>query len=411
MIIERVLVIGYVWPEPNSSAAGSHMMSLLNLFKQQDWHVTFVSPAQLSEHQADLTKLDIDTHEIELNSSSFDAFITNLNPNLVLFDRFMLEEQFAWRVAQACPSAIRILDTEDLHFLRDARHQAHKKGRTLESSDLHTDMANREVAAIFRSDLSLIISDFELALLQQSFSVPEQILHHCPFMLDDHNDTLATTPFEQRQHFITIGSFRHAPNWDAVLWLKQEIWPLIKQQLPEAEMHIYGSYPPPKATQLHNEKQGFLIKGWVEDAPTVMANARVCLAPLRFGAGIKGKLTQAMQCGTPSVTTQIGVEGIIGKLPWPGFVSDEAVEFARMAVELYTSKTIWMSAQAAGFNLLDIRFNRQTIATKLIEKINRICGDLDAHRKSNFVGAMLQHHQHKSTQYMAQWIEAKNKLK
>ncbi len=409
MTIEKVLVIGYVWPEPNSSAAGSHMMSLLTLFKQQGWQVTFASPAQTSAHQVNLAEFAIETQEIELNSSTFDDFIANLEPQIVLFDRFMLEEQFGWRVAQICPNALRILDTEDLHFLRNARHQAFKQNKPVQVSDLQSDMAKREIASIYRSDLSLIISDFELNLLQSSFSVPQHILHHCPFMLNEVESTLASNDFSSRKHFISIGSFRHAPNWDAVLWLKQEIWPRIRQHIPEAEMHVYGSYPPPQATQLHNEKQGFLIKGWVDDAELVMANARVCLAPLRFGAGIKGKLTQAMQCGTPSVTTEVGVEGIQGNHPWPGFVSDEAADIVRFAVELYRDESQWTLAHKAGFQLLCKRFQRQQISTALLTKINDTWNNLLAHRQANFVGAMLQHHQHKSTQYMAQWIEAKNK--
>ena len=279
--IKKLLVLGYVWPEPNSSAAGSHMLSLLSLFKQQGWQVTFASPAQQGEHKVDLTELGIDEQTVALNCSSFDDFITALNPNMVLFDRFMLEEQFGWRVAKHCPEALRILDTEDLHSLRHARHQALKQHRPLTNADLNSDLAKREIAAIFRCDLSLIISDYELALLKNHYAVPEHILLHCPFMLDLEKFTTSENSYSDRLHFISIGNFRHEPNWDAVLFLKQHIWPLIRKQLPKAELHIYGAYPPPKATQLHNPKQGFLVKGWAEDAKQVMQQARVCLAELK----------------------------------------------------------------------------------------------------------------------------------
>ena len=105
----RVLIIGYVWPEPRSSAAGGHMMQIIESFLQQGWHITFSSPAGIGEHKADLATLGIDEVSIALNNSSFDTFITELAPDIVLFDRFMMEEQFGWRVEKHCPQALRVL--------------------------------------------------------------------------------------------------------------------------------------------------------------------------------------------------------------------------------------------------------------------------------------------------------------
>jgi glycosyltransferase involved in cell wall biosynthesis len=415
---KKLLVLGYVWPEPNSSAAGSHMLSLLTLFVQQGWQVTFASPALQGEHKVDLTELGIDEQAVTLNCSSFDYFVDELNPSIVLFDRFMLEEQFGWRVAKHCPDALRILDTEDLHSLRHARHQALKQNRPLTSADLNSDVAKREIAAIFRCDLSLIISDYEFELLKNHYSVPEHILLHCPFMLDLQNVTPSANSFLDRQHFISIGNFRHQPNWDAVLFLKQAIWPLIRKQLPQAELHIYGAYPPPKATQLHNPKQGFLVKGWAEDAKQVMQQARVCLAPLRFGAGIKGKLAEAMFCGTPNVTTNIGSEGMNMGLDWSGLTTDltqfdnqenSATDFAKHAVQLYQNEALWQQKQRHGYQIIKTNFNKEEIQITLLARIVDIQHNLNNHRSNNFIGQMLQHHQLKSTQYMAQWIEAKNR--
>jgi glycosyltransferase involved in cell wall biosynthesis len=422
----QILVLGYVWPEPNSSAAGKHMLSLLQAFQSTGWEITFASPALQGEHKIDLNALGIKEQKIALNCHSFDIFISDLQPDVVLFDRFMLEEQFAWRVAQYCPKALRILDTEDMHSLRNARHLALKQQRQMNLDDLNSEQAKREIAAIFRCDLSLIISDFEYQLLQNHYNVPANLLIHTPFMLELDKVALPKTDYSQRQHFICIGNFRHEPNWDAVLWLKQTIWPLIRQQLPQAELHVYGAYPPPKATQLHNANQGFILKGWAKDAEQVMTQARVCLAPLRFGAGIKGKLSEAMLCGTPSVTTDVGREGM-GQLPttefgdtglnWPGkYIEFDVVQqdntaqqLAGVAVELYQNQQQWQVCQELGFKWLHQNFDGQKISRKLMHRINSLLINLEHHRATNFIGQMLQHHQYKSTQYMAQWIEAKNK--
>jgi glycosyltransferase involved in cell wall biosynthesis len=433
--IMQVLIIGYVWPEPNSSAAGSRMMQLISAMRAQDWQVTFASPAQLSDHMADLSEYEVTCQAIELNNESFDHYISDLNPDLVIFDRFMMEEQFGWRVEKFCPNALRVLNTEDLHSLREARQKAVKKGELFTLSNpeqiahyLHSDLAIREVAAIFRSDLTLMISPVEVNLLIEHFQVPKQQIMYLPFMLEplakEHIEQLPN--FEERENFITIGNFRHAPNWDVVLQLKQHIWPLIRKQLPKAEMHIYGAYPPPKATQLHNEKQGFYIKGWAEDAKTVIKNARLCLAPIRFGAGIKGKLSDAMECGTPSITTELGSEGMLidassndwnntSNSDWNGKVinSQEMNEnpqvFADAAIKAYQDKPSFIRYQKNGFDILEKQYDKNYWQEAFINRLQKQYENLDATRKSNFFGLMLRHHSMKSTQYMAQWIEAKNK--
>lgn len=422
----QVLIIGYVWPEPNSSAAGSRMMQLITAMRAQDWQVTFASPAQLSEHMADLKEWDVACNSIELNNESFDHYITELNPSMVIFDRFMMEEQFGWRVEKFCPSALRVLNTEDLHSLREARQSAIKKGHVVDISQpaeiaqyLHTDLAIREIAAIFRSDLTLMISPVEVALLIEHFQVPESQLLYLPFMLSPliEGDIEQLPSFEEREHFISIGNFRHAPNWDVVLQLKQHIWPLIRKQLPKAEMHIYGAYPPPKATQLHNAKQGFHIKGWAEDAKAVIRNARILLAPIRFGAGIKGKFSDAMECGTPNITTSIGAEGMINEespnwngevIPLEEMMIDPA-SFVDAAIKAYQDESAYRQYQENGFEILNQQYNKTYWQEELISRLISQSEDLVSLRKQNFFGLMLRHHSMKSTQYMAQWIEAKNR--
>jgi len=421
----KVLVIGYVWPEPRSSAAGGHMMQILETFLTQGWDITFSSPAALGEHKADLLALGIAECAIELNNSSFDDFVRELAPDIVLFDRFMMEEQFGWRVEKCCPDALRVLETSDLQSLRDARQQrlkAHLKAHP-GSDDFSalfapaleeefqlmadTDLAKREIAAIYRCDISLMISDVEIRLLTEQFKLPAALLHWCPLMMTP--PTEALVPFEQRAHFLSIGNFRHAPNWDAVLWMKNSVWPLIRQQLPGAQLHIYGAYTPPKATALHNPAQGFHVMNWAEDALQVMTAARICLAPLRFGAGIKGKLADAMLCGTPNITTPIGAEAMGDERPWPGAIEQCADTLAAAAVALYQDRERWTQAQQDGHQLIASRYDRAVHGPALVERLQHCRAHLAAHRRSNFTGSMLRHHAHKSTQYMSQWIEAKNR--
>ena len=411
-VIQKVLIIGFVWPEPNSSAAGGRMMQLISLFKADGFSITFASSAQNSDFIVDLYEYGVERKSIELNNSSFDVFIKDLNPTVVLFDRFMIEEQFGWRVAENCPDALRLLDTEDLHCLRLARQKAFKENRLFKTTDLFVEeVAKREVASILRCDLSLLISEFEMQLLESTFKIDNALLYYLPFLLEPINDAILQElpSFEVRKDFVFVGNFLHEPNWNAVQYLKETMWPLIKKQIPEAFLNVYGAYPSQKVMQLHNKKDGFLILGRAVDAQEEVKKARVVLAPLRFGAGIKGKLLEAMQCGTPSSTTSIGSESMHGDLPWSGFVNDDVADFVDAAVLLYQDQKIWDKAQKNGIEIINQRYSKDLFEAEFRTKIDFLCANLKQHRLNNFLGTLLQHHTLKSTKYMSRWIEEKNK--
>ncbi|RXP55791.1 glycosyltransferase [Lutibacter sp. HS1-25] len=409
--MKKLLIIGLVWPEPNSTAAGSRMLQLIELFQKKNYSITFACAASKTNNSFLLETLNIKTFEIQLNNKSFDDFSKKIDPNIVLFDRYLTEEQFGWRITENCPNAIKILDTEDLHFLRNARQLAYKNDTKISLKLLINDITKREIASIYRCDLTLIISKFELKLLKKTFKIPKSILEYTPFLLEKISEkTIKQYPsFKDRLHFITIGNFKHEPNWNAVLYLKSTIWPLIKKELPNAEMHIYGAYSSQKVQQLHNLKEGFLIKGWAENLENVFTNAKVCLAPLQFGAGLKGKLIDAMLFGTPSVTTKIGAEAMHKKLPWNGFICDTPKQFAQKSVELYTNQNTWETSQTNGIKIINTCYDNIKYGQKLIKRIEKIQSNLTSHRLNNFMGAIFEHHTLKSTKYMSKWIEEKNK--
>jgi hypothetical protein len=412
--IQKLLIIGTVWPEPNSSAAGGRMLQLISLFQDADFEVIFACPSMDSDFMIDLASFGVHKESITLNCSNFDTYVKELNPTVVLYDRFMMEEQFGWRVAENCPTAIRILDTEDLHCLRLARQKAFKQNRDFDLDDLFKeDVAKREIASILRCDLSLMISEFEMEVLKTTFKIDESLLYYLPFLLEPLTVSMIKSlpSFDERNDFVFIGNFLHEPNWNAVQYLKETIWPLIRKHLPEAVLNVYGAYATQKVMQLHQPKEGFLIKGRAVDANEVVQKAKIVLAPLRFGAGIKGKLTEAMQCGTPSITTTIGAESMRGSLEWNGFVTDDIYEFATFAVQLYQDEKLWNKAQENGIEIINHRYLKESFRNDFRSKIDFLISNFNQHRLKNFMGALLQHHTLNSTKYMSRWIEEKNKPK
>lgn len=426
----HILFVGFVWPEPTSSAAGQNIISYMSSCLSKQFRVSFCSAADPTERTHDLANMGIHTFSVKLNCSSFNQQIIDLKPDIVIFDRFLSFEQFAWRVKETYPQAMLVLDAEDLHCLREARHKLVKQQTKVESPHLfmqsedilehnnlpllYNDITVRELACIYQADLTLVLSSFEQELLVSHFKVPANQVSDVPFILP-HCDIIPIPDdkaFEQKQDFVFIGNFRHAPNYHGAKILREQCWPKIHSKLkskhPAITCHVYGAYMSPKAKQLENKKLGFLMHGYAKNQFDVINKARVMLAPISFGAGVKGKLLDAMQCSTPSVTTPIGYEGI-SQLPWPGTVVLSIDDFVEAAVALYTNVEKWNDASKKAKTLLQSDYNtnknNEKFAQCLIEKFSTFAHD----REINFAQKLLGHHQFQTSKYMSQWIEAKNR--
>lgn len=397
------LIIGKVWPEPNSTAAGRRTVDIIRSLQVAGFRVSFASAARVSEHSLDLESQGVESRAIQANDVTFDSWIAELAPDVVFFDRFMTEEQFGWRVEKACPQALRVLDTIDLHCLREARQVQLKNGAAL---DLYNEIALREIAAIHRSDLTLMISEYEVSVLREQFDIPPAQVAYWPFGLDLEAST--SLAFEARQHLIMIGSFMHPPNVDAARWCQQLILPLIRKVLPEVELHCYGSYGDKYKAELHAPKAGFHYKGRAEDAIATMESYRVNCVPLRYGAGLKGKVFDGFQAGTPTVTTPVGAEGIVGAMEWGCSISESPQVFADTVIELYTDSVRWLQVQERGRCIAQERFDAAVWLPRLPQFLEAAMEQLAEYRRQHFTGRMLRHHHHRSTEFMSRWIEAKN---
>ncbi len=411
--MKKLLIIGQVWPEPTSSAAGTHMIQLIDSFNDANYAITFACAASKSDFSYDLPSKNVKEAEIELNDESFNDFVRDLNPDIVLFDRFMIEEQYGWRVTKECPNALKILDTEDLHFLRNARQNASKKGVDFTNDLLFSDLAKREIASILRCDLSLMISRKEIEILQNQFKIDDSSLYYLPFLEEKiaEDKIKSWNTFEEREHFMFIGNFIHEPNFNCVQTLKKDIWPILRKRIPNAELHIYGAYPSQKVLQLNNPKEKFFIKGRADNAQETMSKYKVLLAPINFGAGVKGKFVDAMQTGTPNVTTAVGAEAMQGNLDWNGFISKDVDAFVDASFVLYTDAEKWQNAQINGVILHNKNYDKTLFQTDFINRVNELMEQLNQHRNQNFFGQILQHHTNQSTKYMSLWIEEKNRVK
>lgn len=409
------LLIAKNWPEPASTAAGRRTLDVLELCREAGYQVHIASPAEPSPFQQNLSELGYQPHSIAVNDSKFDTWVASLGPHLVIYDRFVMEEQFGWRVRKQCPYAATLLDTSDFHTLREARQQAVRQHDREQIQppypplDLYTATAERELAAMARCDRILMISQVEIALLQTVFAIPAERLLYLPFLISELPDAGEWRGYEDRQHLMMIGGFKHAPNKDAALWFKQAIWPLVRRQLPDVECHVYGAYADHTVQQWHAPKQGFLIKGRCDDALETLSTYRLNVAPLRFGAGQKGKILEGWLSGTPTVTTPIGAESMAADDAFGYPLSDNPKHMADTLVQRYNDEDSWRTVQRCGLQALENGFLRDDHAPGFIEALNYLQNNLTDIRHRNLWGRILWQSQHRATEYMSRWIEAKNR--
>ncbi|MEM9361510.1 MAG: glycosyltransferase [Bacteroidota bacterium] len=410
--MNKVLIIGHNWPEPTTTAAGHRMVQLILAFLHFNWPVIFVSAASKTKYTIDLEELGVETNVVQLNHSSFDEFLKKESPTYVVFDRFMVEEQFGWHVAEHAPKAVRVLNTEDLHSIRKTRERLHKKGEEFTIKKwLTEDITKREIASIYRSDLSLIVSTFEMNMLQEHLQIPEKIMLYLPFMLEEVTETIQTgwPTFKDRLDLITYGNGKHAPNVDSILYLKNTLWPRIRKAFPDATLKVFGAYLPQQIHEIHAPKEGFHIVGWVKDLDIEIRKAKLVLAPLRFGAGIKGKITDSLKNGTPMVTTQVGAEGMsLDVLPMQCVNSDSPDSLVDSIIKLYTNEELWYNAQKLGFKIINDHYSKVGYEKKLRQVLEKLSKKISEHRNQNFIGSLLQHQTMTATKFMAKWIEEKN---
>jgi len=400
-----ILIFGLHYPEPQSTGAGVRMMQLISMLQANNFDIHFVTTSPKGEFSSDISSLGLKTYKIALNDSSTDILLKSVKPDVVIFDRFITEEQFGWKVDSLCPEALKILDTEDLHFLREER-ESEIRGKSIDNQ--LSNKAKRELAAMYRCDLNLIISTYEFRLLVEHYNFPKHLLFYIPLLVED-NSIHYSHEFKSKNHFVSIGNFKHKPNLDMVLFTYKHIWPLLRKYLPKAEWHIYGAYLPVSVAQLHSKAKGVIVKGRAEDAVKTLSNYSIMLAYLRFGAGLKQKCIDAMAAGTPICTTVIGAEGLSEDKNWPGIIEDSIDVFANKTIKLYQNTALLEKHQAIGFQILKDKFSRHLFENEFISKIHSTFKSLSEMRAKNITGQILKHHTLQSTKYMSLWIEEKNK--
>jgi len=453
----RLLYLLSFWPRRAHSAASERIFCNWHHFKNGGYDVVLAADGPVPEDWdqdpgAYTPPTDVQRPPmVRLKTNDPDGIkkLHAIEPQVVLFDKYTTEEKYSWQVCRGAPEALRILDTVDLHWLRKGRDALCKKGahflphfekidtdpeffaslnQVIEASGDHF---LREMAAILRSDLTLVVSDVEKKILSSwNFISPEQVvlqtLGQAIFSPQQTADSKDHSCHDKRQDFYFVGHYHHPPNRDAIAWLKSVLWPMIRAQFiahglesrsPEMpRMHIFSAGMTPTQRQsLDHRNSGFWVHGPVEKIP--LNTLRVNLAPLRSGAGIKGKIAEGWSWGLPVVTTPVGAEGMFlseskqDSSVFGGLIAQDEADFARKAHFLYTDPHLWQSCQRAGQKTLETKFCPLRNQQVLLDVTASLLRDLPVWRRRHLLSSLLAHESLRSTEYFSRWIQLKNELR
>jgi len=341
----RILVIDEAVPRPDRDSASLRQFNLLRMLRGEGAHVAFLPTglAHAGQATAALQALGVETWHapfvrsvpawLKAHAARFDV---------IVLTRHHVAGSFAPLLRQHAPAARLVFDTIDLHYLRE-RRGAELAG---DAAGIRAAEATRqrELAAMRACDLTLVVSSEELAQLQRD--APEVRVE---LLSNLHEVAGPGASYEERADLVFVGGFRHPPNVDAMLWFGREVFPLVRRQLPQVRLHCIGAEPPAEVQALAREP-GIQVHGHVPDLAPYMDQVRLAVAPLRFGAGVKGKVNLSMAHGQPVVATSCAVEGMHLRDGVDVAVADDAEGFAAAVVALYQDRERWQAQARAGLD-------------------------------------------------------------
>jgi len=351
----RALVIDHCTPTPNQDAGSLTVFNLLLLLREMDFQVTFIPEHNFLYMPQYTTALQRAGVEV-LYAPYVTAVEQHLNEcgqryDLAFLFRPGVVERHLKTIRKCCPKAKVLYHTVDLHFLRMAREAELVADKAKQRAA--DEMKQRELAAIRAADASIVHSTAELEMLQPMLAGAK--LHVFPLIMDAKG---SRKTFAERRDIVFIGGYQHAPNVDAVKYFAEEVMPVLRKQLPSVRFYAVGSKPPADIQVLASED--VIITGFVEDLTSLLDKMRVSVAPLRYGAGIKGKIGTAMTVGLPVVATSLAAEGMSLTDGENILVADGPEALANAVARIYQDETLWNHVSQTGLEFADKAWGAET---------------------------------------------------
>ncbi|MCF8011059.1 MAG: glycosyltransferase family 4 protein [Clostridiales bacterium] len=359
---KHILVVDHSVPTYDQDSGSLRIYSILKILVDLNYSVTFIpcNQAQREPYTSDLQKIGI-----EVVFGDVEDFLKTWGRLFKIVILSRPDEAFNFLPyirAYAINSRI-IYDTVDIHWLRNQR-----------AADLYGDQQLKQQARYYRNieTVNALCSDLIFTVTEDDKKVFSENNPELPIELipNIHEPVPVDKPFCQRKDLMFIGGFCHQPNVDAMLFFSEEIFPVIREKIPGIKLYIVGSNPPVSIQQLNDSN--IEVTGFVKDVQPFFENCRVFVAPLRYGAGMKGKIGQSMAYGLPVVTTWVGAEGMNLTNVKNVLIADEPQMYAQEVVNLYQNEVLWNKISANSIKHIEENYSPEVIK----EKIDRVLSTL-----------------------------------
>lgn len=347
-IKRRALVVDSRTPTPDQDAGSVEAVNYMRLLQSLGFKVTFI-PADFLVATAKYTS-ELQMQGIEcLYAPHVSSVLAHLQErgleyDLVILSRAHNAARHIGAARRHCPRARIVFYTVDLHFLREQRQAELSGSAALARAAART--RELELRTMRLADATVVLSRAEHEMLSRE--APDVRLFVIPLLREFPGRGPAFAP---RRGMLFIGSYDHLPNVDAVRYFAAQVWPLVRRLLPDTEFLVLGSKPPAEVLAL--EGGGIHVTGYVEDLAPYFNRCRLSVAPLRYGAGIKGKIATSLGFGVPCVATRIAVEGMGMTDGADVLVADSPQDFAQAVVRLYTDESLWRAISDKGLDFVE----------------------------------------------------------
>lgn len=347
----RVLVVEACMITPDQDSGSVRMLAILELLVGLGYKVSFVADS-LEYRQPyihDLQQIGVEVwHAPYIKSVSQLLEERGSQYDSIIFCRYYVGAAYIKQARLWAPQAKIVLDTVDLHYMRERRLADIKNSSALKQAAEKT--RRQELNMISQADVTLVVSPVEKALLAQE--LPDADVR---ILSNIHEPQPPGPSFSERWGLLFVGGFKHQPNVDAMKWFLEEIWPLVHKQRPDLTVTVVGSNMPASLKAL--DEPGVDMKGFVPDMESLLRSARVSIAPLRYGAGVKGKINQAMAWGVPVVATPVAAEGMELVNESQILIAETARDFSSSIIKLHSDETLWNRLAAGGRENVERNFS------------------------------------------------------